>query len=104
VETTNQEKGWYLMVQVTNQAMDQFEALRDQTSLTPDQAVTLVPNDAGELGFAITSPQHEDEIIERDGKPLVAVPQMLIEPLKNVVIDYVDTPETQGFALTERQP
>ncbi|HUG14953.1 MAG TPA: hypothetical protein VMM78_08015 [Thermomicrobiales bacterium] len=90
------------MVQVTDQALDQLEALRDQISLTPEQSVTLVPNDGGELGFAISTPESADEIVERDGKPLVAIPQRLVEPLKNVVIDYVDTPEQQGFTLNEQ--
>jgi Fe-S cluster assembly iron-binding protein IscA len=92
-----------LMVQVTDQALDQFEALRDQMDLPMDQAVTLVPNDAGELGFAVSSPRDEDEVVERDGKPLISVPQPLIEPLKHVVIDYVQTDEAQGFTLTEQQ-
>jgi Fe-S cluster assembly iron-binding protein IscA len=90
------------MVQVTDQASDQLEALRDQISLTPEQSVTLVPNDGGELGFAISTPESEDEVVERNGKPLVAVPQLLVEPLKNVVIDYIDTPEQQGFTLNEQ--
>lgn len=92
------------MVQVTEQAMDQLEALREQIALTPEQAVTLVPNDAGELSFAIANPRQEDEIVERNGKTLVAIPQPLVEPMKHVVIDYVESPETTGFTLTEAPP
>jgi Fe-S cluster assembly iron-binding protein IscA len=92
-----------LMVQVTDQALDQFEALRDQMDLPADQAVTLVPSESGELGFAVGSPTQGDEIVERDGKPLIAVPQPLIEPLKHVLIDYVSTDEARGFTLTEQQ-
>ncbi len=87
------------MVQLTDRAIEQLEAIRDENALPPDQGVTLVATETGELGFAISSPQPEDEVHERDGKTVMIVPQILVEALDGVVLDFDDTPGQEGFTL-----
>lgn len=91
------------MVQITDRAMDQLEAIRDEADIPTGQGVTLVANESGELGFGVTAPQPEDEVVERDGKTVIIVPQLLSMPLQQVVIDYVETDEMQGFTLEQSQ-
>jgi Fe-S cluster assembly iron-binding protein IscA len=81
--------------------MDQLEVIREQNSLADDQGITLVPMQDGQLGFAATVPQAQDEKVERDGKLLMVIPEALVEPLGSVTIDFVDTPEAQGFTLNQ---
>ncbi len=89
------------MVRITDRAMDELEAMRDQSGLLPGQGVALTPRDGGKLGFTAATPEEDDEVIERDGSTVMIVPRQLIEPLQSVVIDYVDDPDMQGFTLNQ---
>lgn len=92
------------MVHITDRAMDQLEAMRDQSNLPEGQGVALTPREGGKLGFTAATPNQSDEVIERGGTPVMIIPNELIEPLQAVVIDYVDTPEMQGFTLNPENP
>ena len=92
------------MVHITDRAMEQLEVMRDQSNLPPGQGVALTPRQDGKLGFTAATPEQTDEVIERNGNPVMIIPQELIEPLQVVVIDYVDTDEMQGFTLSPESP
>jgi len=79
--------------------MDQLETMRDQSQLPTGQGVALTPREGGKLGFTAAVPEKTDEVIERDGHPVIIIPQELIEPLQSVVIDYVENDDMQGFTL-----
>lgn len=81
--------------------MDQLEMLRNAHQLPDEQGIALVPVEDGQLSLAAVTPEPEDEIVERDGTVLMVVPNVLAEPMGNMVLDYVETPEMQGFTLSQ---
>ncbi len=89
------------MVHVTDKALDQLEAVRDENSLPAGQGIALVPREAGELGFVAAEPQPDDQVIERDGKPVLVVPASFADAFSDLVVDYTDTPEMQGFTVSQ---
>jgi hypothetical protein len=91
------------LVHVTDTALDQFELLREANELPADQAIALVPRSASEIGFVAAAPQPDDEVIERDGQPVFFVPSDFVEPFTSLVVDYVDTPEAQGFTISQAE-
>jgi hypothetical protein len=91
------------MVHVTDMAMDRLEIVRDENSLPDGQGIALVPSAGGEIGFVAAAPQPEDEVIERDGKPVLFVPANFTEAFTNLVVDYADTPEMAGFTISQAQ-
>ena len=89
------------MVHVTDTAIARLEIVRDENSLPPEQGIALVPGAAGELGFVAAVPQPEDEVIERDGRPVLVIPASFAEAFNGLVVDYSDSPETQGFTVSQ---
>lgn len=89
-------------MQITDRAMEKLEDLRDATTHENGQGITLVMTEGGELGFAISSPRETDKVFERNGEPVMIIPESLLEPLETVVLDYVETPEQTGFTLDQR--
>ncbi|CCF82687.1 adhesin [Nitrolancea hollandica] len=90
-------------MQITDRAMEKLEDLRDATAHEEGQGITLVMTEAGELGFAISSPRKSDQVFERNGEPVMIIPESLVEPLETVVLDYVETPEQTGFTLDQQE-
>lgn len=88
-------------MQITDRAMEKLEDLREATAHDDGQGITLVMTEAGELGFAISAPQESDQVFERNGAPVMIIPESLAEPLDAVVLDYVETPEQTGFTLDQ---
>lgn len=91
------------MVHVTDKALDRLEIVRDENALPPEQGIALVPGAAGELGFVAAEPQPDDQVIERDGRPVLVVPASFAEAFDGLVVDYSDTPEMQGFTVSQAQ-
>ncbi|HYI15787.1 MAG TPA: hypothetical protein VEX37_10385 [Thermomicrobiales bacterium] len=89
------------MVQVTDKALDRLEMVRNENSLPEGQGIALVPRSAGELGFVAAAPEPDDQVIERDGQPLLVVPAGFAEAFDKLVVDYTDTPEMQGFTISQ---
>jgi hypothetical protein len=77
--------------------------VRNENALPADQGIALVPRSAGELGFIATTPAPEDQVIERDGKPIFVVPATFAEAFDKLVVDYSDTPDAQGFTVTQAE-
>jgi Fe-S cluster assembly iron-binding protein IscA len=88
-------------MRITDRAMDKLEDLREATAHDFGQGITLVMTEAGELGFAMSTPRQTDKVFERDGEPVMIIPESLVEPLNSVVLDYVETPEQSGFTLDQ---
>lgn len=86
-------------MQVTDRAMDKLEELRDSSNAGPDEGVTLVVTEQENLGLALMSPGEADEVLEKDGDPVVIIPETLIDTLNGFVLDYVETPGQEGFTL-----
>lgn len=91
------------VVEITDRAIEQLEALRDANTTTGEEGITLIPRENGELGFGLAAPQETDHVVEREGKPVMIIPEPLIEPFDNIRIDYVDTPDMQGFTLEQQE-
>jgi Fe-S cluster assembly iron-binding protein IscA len=87
------------MFDVTDKAIEKLQALRDTSEPQPGQAVTLVVREGGELGLALAFPQETDHVIERDGEPVMIVPEPLLEPLSEITLDYVESGDQEGFTL-----
>ena len=87
------------MVYVTEAALDQFQALRDANTDNPSQGVALVPREDGELAVGLMTAQEHDEVFERDGRPVLIIPEILVEPMEHIKIDYVIEGDAQGFTL-----
>lgn len=87
------------MFDVTDRALEKLETLREESDPQEGQAVTLIVQEDGELGLALAFPQEEDHVIERNGEPVMIVPQPLMEPLAGITLDYVEDDEHQGFTL-----
>ena len=49
------------MVHITDRAMDQLEAMRDQSNLPEGQGVALTPREGGKLGFTAATPDQTDD-------------------------------------------
>ncbi len=47
------------------------------------------------------APEPDDQVIERDGKPLLVVPAGFAEAFDKLVVDYTDTPEMEGFTISQ---
>jgi Fe-S cluster assembly iron-binding protein IscA len=88
------------VVQLTDSAMDQLEAIRDGNNLPEEAGIAIVPTEQGELSLAAISPQPNDEVHTRNDKTVLIVPEMLIEPLSDVTIDFVSEGDEQGFVFT----
>lgn len=89
------------MVQITDKALDRLESVRDENALPADQGIALVPRAAGELGFVAAAPEPDDQVIERNGKPILVVPATFADAFDKLVVDYADTPEMQGFTISQ---
>ena len=63
------------------------------------ESVGMIVQEDGELGLALAHPQEEDHVIERNGEPVIIVPQPLMDPLAGITLDYVENEEHQGFTL-----
>jgi Fe-S cluster assembly iron-binding protein IscA len=88
-----------MMFDVTDRALDKLETLKHESGPQEGQGVTLIVQEDGELGLALAHPQEEDHVIERNGEPVMIVPQPLMEPLAGITLDYVENEEHQGFTL-----
>ena len=88
------------MIEVSERALDELEAIREASNPQPGQGITLVVDDSGDLGLALAWPQEDDQVVERDGQPVIIIPKVLMDPLDGVIIDYQDVPGQEGFTLT----
>jgi Fe-S cluster assembly iron-binding protein IscA len=86
-------------MQVTDRAMDKLEELRDSSDAGPGEGVTLVVTEEENLGLALMAPGEADRVLEKDGDPVVIIPEPLIETLDGFVLDYVESPGQEGFTL-----
>jgi Fe-S cluster assembly iron-binding protein IscA len=91
------------LVQITDTALDRLESVRNENALPADQGIALVPRAAGELGFVAAVPEPDDQVIERDGKPILVIPANFAEAFDKLVVDYTDTPEMQGFTIAQAE-
>ena len=89
------------MVHVTDTALDRLEIVRDENALPPEQGIALVPRAAGELGVVAAEPQPDDQVFERNGKPVLVVPAPFADEFNGLIVDYSDTPEVQGFTISQ---
>jgi Fe-S cluster assembly iron-binding protein IscA len=88
------------MLEITERALDQLEQMRDDSGLGIDRCVGLAAADDGNLRFVAVEPGPTDEVIERQGTPIVAVPTALASALDGMMLDFDDTPDAQQFILT----
>lgn len=90
-------------MEVTDRAMEKLEELRDQSNPQPGQGVSLVITENNSLGLTLAHPQETDEVVERNGDPVVIIPENLSETLDGLVLDYVNEPGQEGFTLEQQE-
>ena len=86
-------------MQITDRAMDKLGELRESSDASPEEGVTLVVTEEENLGLALMAPGEADQVVEKDGDPVVIIPETLIDTLSGFVLDYVETPGQEGFTL-----
>jgi Fe-S cluster assembly iron-binding protein IscA len=91
------------MVHVTDRAIDKLAEMRQMGGLGPDQGIGIGVTEDGALRFDLMKADTNDEVIEKNGEPVMIIPQVLSQPLEATVLDYVDTPQEQKFTLTEAE-
>lgn len=88
------------MLHVTERAIDEFAQMRAQNNLEPDRGVGIVPQADGGLQVAAVQPGPADQVIEREGEPVLVVPAELEDRLDGLVLDYRDDGDVPQFTLT----
>ncbi|HET8522482.1 MAG TPA: hypothetical protein VFL82_04555 [Thermomicrobiales bacterium] len=89
------------MVHVTERAIDKLAQMRQMGGLAPDQGIGIGVSQEGDLRFDLMKASSDDEVIEKNGEPVMIIPQVLSQPLEATVLDFVDTPQEQKFTLSE---
>lgn len=90
------------MIQVTDRAERALQEVLTTNSAADDQAVRLLPNGQGGLGFTIDNPGDDDEVVQKDDTPILAVSSQVAGHLTGFVLDYRDGQEdgqSAGFVL-----
>jgi hypothetical protein len=89
------------MLRITDRALDVLAEMRDLSGAEAGEVVVLYPEEDGGVGMGVGEPSPDDQIVERHGRPVVAVADELLEPFAGLVLDFVETSaETGEFALT----
>jgi hypothetical protein len=77
------------MVQLTEQAALELQALKDANGMQSGQGIRLIPN-AGTVDIEAGEPVEGDEVIHRGGEPLLIVDSRLTESLRDLTFDCED--------------
>lgn len=88
------------MVHVTDRALDKLEQMRQMGGLSQDQVIGIGVGQDGGLRFDLITPSEQDEVIDRDGQPLMVVPAPLSDPLADAVLDFPEDADSR-FTLRE---
>ncbi len=88
------------MLSVTERAIDEFAQMRANSNLEPDRGMGIVPQADGGLQLASVQPGPTDQVIEREGQPVLVVPAVLADMLDGLVLDCKDTEGSPQFTLT----
>ncbi|MGH2532254.1 MAG: hypothetical protein ACRDJW_08080 [Thermomicrobiales bacterium] len=88
------------MVHVTDRALDKLEQMRQMGGLSQDQVIGIGVGQDGGLRFDLIKPSERDEVIDRNGEPLMVVPAPLSDPLSGAVLDFPEDADSK-FTLRE---
>jgi hypothetical protein len=77
------------MVQLTDHAANELKAIKAEAGMEPSEGIKLIP-DGDSVDVAIAEPTNGDEVISRDGEPLLIVDAILTEPLRGLTFDCED--------------
>jgi Fe-S cluster assembly iron-binding protein IscA len=92
------------MVHVTDNALKKLDEMRKMGGLAEDQLIGIGVGEQGMLRFDVMNPDADDQVIEKDGTPVMVVPAILADPLDNAVLDYHDDDDERRFTLREAAP
>ena len=90
------------MVHVTDRALDKLEQMRQMGGLGEDQVIGIGVGEDGGLRFDLLKPSAQDEVIDRNGQPLMVVPAPLSDPLAGAVLDFPEDADSK-FTLREAE-
>lgn len=90
------------MVHVTDRALNKLEQMRQMGGLSQDQVIGIGVGQDGGLRFDLMRPGTEDEVIDRNGQPLMVVPAPLSDPLAGAVLDFPEDADSK-FTLRESE-
>jgi hypothetical protein len=90
------------MVQLTDQAARELKALKEANGMEPTEGIRLIPDDDG-IAAVAGPPVDGDEVLGRDGEPLLMVDPRLAGTLRDLTVDCVEVEEEgqvrQAFTL-----
>jgi hypothetical protein len=90
------------MVQLTDQAARELKALKEVNRFEPAEGIRLIPDGDG-IGAVAGAPVEGDEVLGRDGEPLLMVDHRLAQALRDVTVDCFEIEEAgqvrQAFTL-----
>ena len=76
------------MVTVTERAAAELQEVLKSQNATDDEGVKLVPGDDGRVQMTIAQPEAGDQIMQRDGHPLLIVDAAIVDTLAGTEVDY----------------
>jgi hypothetical protein len=90
------------MVQLTDEAARELKALKEANGMEPTEGIRLIPDGEG-IGAVAGAPVEGDEILGRNGEPLLIVDPRLAGALRDLTVDCVEVEEDghlrQAFTL-----
>jgi hypothetical protein len=87
------------VLQVSDRALAIIDEVRGLSGAGEGEAIVLFREAGGGLGFTIGAPTEGDQVIARDGRPIVAVAADLAVPFDGCVLDFVANANRGSFTL-----
>lgn len=78
------------MLTISNSAMHLCRETLRQMPLYSDTRLLRIDDDGGRVAIAFDSPRDDDEIVNHDGEPVLAVPQELADMLSGLTLRVAD--------------
>lgn len=87
------------MINVTDRARERLKEVRDSQVERVDATLRLGPTRQGELGVFPDTAKLGDQVVERDGAPVLLIAPDLALKLAGATIDYEQQGESARFTL-----
>lgn len=74
------------MLTITNSAMHMCRETLRQMPLYSDTRLLRIDDEGGRVSISFDLPQNDDEIVDHDGRPVLAVPHELADTLSGLTL------------------
>jgi Fe-S cluster assembly iron-binding protein IscA len=76
------------MVTVTERAATELQEVLKNQSASDNEGVKLMPGDDGRIQMAIGQPEAGDQVMQRDGHPILIVDSAIVDTLDGTEVDF----------------